>query len=168
VGSGAEGLRRVVSGRAPDGRSGVLFDGEATSVFRNRRDEVEFVSTDVWSVDSLSLVPHDLAASTDLRDLFTLAPGSTRFRVLSMPPTAEPSGWHRTSTIDYEYVVSGEVDLLMEDGSSVHLGSGDVNVQLGGLHQWWNRSSEPCVMVILMVGVESDEPPGLHEPREAP
>jgi len=161
-------LRRVVSGRAADGRSGVLADGEATSVFRNRRDDGEFVSTDVWSVDSLSLATDDAAATTDLRDLFTLAPGSTRFRILSMPPTAEPSGWHRTATIDYEYVVSGEVDLLMEDGTSAHLRAGDVNVQLGGLHQWWNRSTEPCVLVIVMVGVEGDEPPGLHEPREAP
>jgi hypothetical protein len=36
-------------------------------------------------------------------------------------------------------------------------------VQLGGVHQWWNRYEEPCVLVIVMVGVEDEEPPGVFD-----
>ena len=93
-----------------------------------------------------------------MTEIFDLAPGSSRFVIESMPPTPEPSGWHRTSTIDYEYIVSGKIDLAMGDGSVVTLEKGDVNVQLGGVHQWWNRYEEPCVLVIVMVGVEDEEP----------
>jgi quercetin dioxygenase-like cupin family protein len=78
-----------------------------------------------------------------------------------MAATAAPTGWHRTNTIDYEYIVSGRIDLLMEDGSSTTLEAGDVNVQLGGMHQWWNRYEEPCVLAIIMVGVPSDEEAGV-------
>jgi quercetin dioxygenase-like cupin family protein len=78
-----------------------------------------------------------------------------------MGPTPAPTNWHRTNTIDYEYIVSGRIDLLMEDGSAITLEAGDVNVQLGGVHQWWNRYQEPCVLLVVMVGVDSDEPPGV-------
>jgi len=150
-----------VSGPLADGRSGVLIDGEATSVYRYHGDHEGFVVTDVWSVDALSPDPTDRTPQTDLRDIFSLVPGSSRFRVETMAPTAAPTGWHRTSTLDYEYIVSGEIDLFMEDGSSARLAAGDVNVQLGGLHQWWNRSGAPCVMVIVMIGVESPHEPGV-------
>jgi len=162
----AEGLRRVVSGVGPDGRSGVLSDGEASGVYRFGGAYEGFVATDVWSVDELSLDTDDRTAATDLRDIFGLLPGSSRFRVETMPPTPAPTGWHRTSTIDYEYIVSGEMDLFMEDGTSARLVAGDVNVQLGGLHQWWNRSAGPCVMVIVMLGVPSPFEPGVTEEPE--
>jgi quercetin dioxygenase-like cupin family protein len=59
---------------------------------------------------------------------------------------------HTTDTIDFEYVVSGECYLELDDGAEVHLRAGDTVVQNGTRHRWANRSSEPCTLVVCIVG----------------
>jgi uncharacterized cupin superfamily protein len=68
----------------------------------------------------------------------------------------KPEIWHRTETVDYEYIISGEIDLMMDNGTAVTLRPGDCNVQLAGNHQWWNRSQEACVMAIVMLGIRPE------------
>jgi hypothetical protein len=155
--------RRVVNGKTDDGAWGVLADGTATEVERHLVEGSPFDVLHLWNAGTLALDTTDRTDAATLGEIFTLAPGSSRFFIESMGPTTAPTNWHRTNTIDYEYIVSGRIDLLMEDGSSVTLGPGDVNVQLGGMHQWWNRYEEPCVLVIVMVAVESDEKPGVPD-----
>ena len=62
-------------------------------------------------------------------------------------------GMHTTNTIDFEYIISGEVWLELDDGASVHLRAGDTVVQNGARHAWRNKGSEPCHIVVFMVGV---------------
>jgi quercetin dioxygenase-like cupin family protein len=64
----------------------------------------------------------------------------------------DQSGMHTTDTIDFEYIVSGEVWLELDDGVEVHLRSGDTVVQNGTRHAWRNKSSKPCQMVVCLVG----------------
>jgi len=73
-------------------------------------------------------------------------------------------GMHTTSTIDFEYIVSGEVWLELDDGASVRLCAGDTVVQNGTRHAWRNKSSEPCHIVVFMVGVPRN-PSGLEVAR---
>lgn len=40
----------------------------------------------------------------------------------------QPPLWHRTRTVDYVVVISGEIDLMVDD-SVVHLKAGDTVVQ---------------------------------------
>lgn len=155
--------RRVINGRTAEGTSGVLVDGDAGARESYDVEDGQFDIAHLWNVATLSLETTDQSGTARMADIFTLPPGSSRFFVMSMPPTEEPTGWHRTNTIDYEYIVSGRIDLLMEDGSSVTLEAGVVNVQLGGMHQWWNRYDEPCVLAVVMVGVPSDDPPGIPD-----
>ena len=159
--TGAPELRRVVCGRTRGGGWGVLEDATATATETMEVQGAPFGVAHLWAADERGLDPSDRAPLAALAEIFSLGAGSTRFFVESMAPTPEPTGWHRTNTIDLEYIVSGEIDLFMEDGSSVTLRQGDVNVQLGGVHQWWNRSADPCVLLIVMVGVPSEETPGL-------
>ena len=57
---------------------------------------------------------------------------------------------HRTRTIDYAIVMSGEIDLMLDD-KTVHLKPGDVVVQQATNHAWLNRGKEPCrVLIVLM------------------
>jgi len=63
-------------------------------------------------------------------------------------------GMHTTDTIDFEYVISGEVWLELDDGVEVHLRAGDTVVQNGTRHTWHNKGSEPCRMVLCMVGAQ--------------
>jgi quercetin dioxygenase-like cupin family protein len=65
---------------------------------------------------------------------------------------ADHPGMHTTDTIDFIYVVSGEVWLELDDGQEVHLRPGDTVVQNGTRHAWHNRGSDPCQMVGVLVG----------------
>ncbi len=56
---------------------------------------------------------------------------------------------HRTETIDYAVVISGEIDLQLDIGA-VHLRAGDVLVQQATLHDWVNRGSEPCRIAFVL------------------
>jgi len=49
-------------------------------------------------------------------------------------------------------VLSGEVWLELDDGAEVHLRPGDCVIQNGTRHAWRNRSTEPCVIAVALVG----------------
>ena len=62
------------------------------------------------------------------------------------------AGMHRTDTVDFNLIVSGEVWLELDDGAEVLLGAGDCVLQNGARHRWRNPSSEPCVMAVAQIG----------------
>lgn len=57
---------------------------------------------------------------------------------------------HRTRTCDYAVVMSGEIDMLLDD-SEIHLKAGDVLVQQGTNHAWVNRGTEPCRIAFVLI-----------------
>ena len=57
---------------------------------------------------------------------------------------------HRTETIDYVIVISGEIDMDM-DNSTVTLKAGDVMVQRGTNHAWINRGKERARLAFVLV-----------------
>ena len=57
---------------------------------------------------------------------------------------------HRTRSIDYAIVLSGEIDMLLDD-SDVQLKAGDVLVQQGTIHAWINRGKEPCRIAFILI-----------------
>ena len=59
-------------------------------------------------------------------------------------------GMHRTKTIDYAVILSGEIDMLLDD-SEVHLKAGDVVVQRGTNHAWVNRGDQPCRVAFILI-----------------
>jgi mannose-6-phosphate isomerase-like protein (cupin superfamily) len=59
-------------------------------------------------------------------------------------------GMHRTRTIDYAIVLSGEIDMLLDD-TEVHLKAGDVLVQQATNHAWVNRGTEPCRICFVLI-----------------
>ena len=60
---------------------------------------------------------------------------------------------HRTETIDYAIVLSGEITMVIDD-VDVHLKAGDVLVQCGTNHAWSNRSNAPCVVAFVLIDGE--------------
>jgi mannose-6-phosphate isomerase-like protein (cupin superfamily) len=62
---------------------------------------------------------------------------------------------HRTETIDYAIVLSGEITMVMDD-RDVLLKAGDIVVQCGTNHAWSNRSKEPCVIAFVLIDGEFD------------
>jgi mannose-6-phosphate isomerase-like protein (cupin superfamily) len=64
---------------------------------------------------------------------------------------AEP-GMHRSKTVDYGVVISGEVCLELDDGVRKLLRAGDCVIQNGTRHAWRNLSDRECVMAFVVVG----------------
>ncbi|HYR32683.1 MAG TPA: cupin domain-containing protein [Burkholderiales bacterium] len=62
---------------------------------------------------------------------------------------------HRTRSLDYAVVMSGEIDMLLDDGE-VHLKAGDVVVQQATNHAWVNRGKAPCRIAFILM--DSQEP----------
>ena len=84
-----------------------------------------------------------------------------------LAPGAKPPrhpGMHRTRSIDYLAVLSGEIDMLLDD-SEVHLKAGDVMVQRGTVHAWINRGKEVCRIAVAMI--DAKEPKQLAKETEA-
>ena len=62
---------------------------------------------------------------------------------------------HRTRTVDYAIILSGEIDMMMDD-STVHLKAGDVVVQQATNHAWINHSKAPCRVAFILM--DSQDP----------
>ena len=146
--------RRVVTGNNSQGKSYIVHDGPTPGTLS--RGAV--VVNEIWIDDPANPDP---TAARDPVDghTFNLEPpdNGSVLRVITFPPqypgpdaAREALGWHTTRTIDYAIVLSGEVDLELDEGV-VRLKAGDAMVQRGVNHAWRNRSDEPCTMAAILV-----------------
>ncbi len=138
-------VRRVVTGHDANGKATVMIDEIAKNVISSRPGANSAViwTTDSWPVDN------DGHEDTSTRKVGTTLPGGTVFRVVEFAPGVAPRN-HRTDSIDYAVVISGEIDMDL-DGTEVHLKAGDVLVQRGTIHNWINRGTEPCVIAFALI-----------------
>ncbi len=91
----------------------------------------------------------------DLGEKYAMGAGA------EMPENARHPFMHRTDSLDYAVVLSGEITMLLDDetGDRV-LRPGDVVIQRGTNHAWANRGDEPCVMMFVMLdGVTQRDAP---------
>jgi mannose-6-phosphate isomerase-like protein (cupin superfamily) len=176
--------RRVVTGLDSGGKARLLFDGPAPNVRLRRASGL--TSTLLWVTGES---PADVSGRTDKsqREIGVAPPPSgSIFRIVDFPPAAEagpvdnaamiremgvgksPGGeprhamMHRTRSVDYSVVISGEIDMLLDD-SEVHLKAGDVLVQQATNHAWVNRGHETCRIAFVLI--DAQEPDGLAASR---
>ena len=142
-------IRRVVTGHDKNGHAIVSIDENVKNVAQTRPGAEAAV---VWTSEGFP-VDNDGSADGSARDIgtATLANG-TVFRVVSFGPGVSPRN-HRTDSIDYATVISGEIDMEL-DGTSVHLKAGDLLVQRGTFHNWVNKGTAPCVIAFVLVGAK--------------
>ncbi len=138
-------LRRVVTGHDENGRAVVKIDEIAKNSQAGRPGRSACV---VWTTEAFP-VDNTGEADEGLRNVGTTLKNGTVFRVVEFAPGVSPRV-HRTDSIDYAVVVSGEIDMELDD-SVVHLKAGDVLVQRGTIHNWVNRGSEPCVIAFILI-----------------
>jgi mannose-6-phosphate isomerase-like protein (cupin superfamily) len=93
-------------------------------------------------------VPEDLDLNAALEELGSKLPGLADVMEHGNP------GMHTTDTVDIDVVISGEVDLELDDGKEVHLGPGDCVIQNGTRHAWRNRTTEPVVIFVTLLGAK--------------
>ena len=75
------------------------------------------------------------------------------FRIVRYEPGVTPRN-HRTDSIDYAVVISGSIEMELDDGIVVKLKAGDVLVQRGTIHNWVNRGTEPCVVAFVLISAK--------------
>ena len=141
-------VRRVVTGHDAVGRAVVKIDEIAQNI-SSRRAGVS--STVIWSTDTFPVVNE---GDDDLgqRKTGTTLENGTIFRVVRYEPGVVPRR-HRTDSIDYAVVISGEIDMEL-DGESVTLRAGDVLVQRGTIHNWVNRGKDVAIVAFVLVAAK--------------
>ena len=138
-------VRRVITGHDANGRAIVKVDEIAKHVYVGRPGAMV---CNVWSTEGFP-ASNDGDVDTGIQKLGTTLKNGTIFRILQFAPGVAPRN-HRTDSIDYIAVMSGEIDMELDD-STVHLRAGDVMVQRGTIHNWVNRGTEPCVLAVVLV-----------------
>jgi mannose-6-phosphate isomerase-like protein (cupin superfamily) len=64
-------------------------------------------------------------------------------------PGVDEDGFHTTRTIDFDFVVEGELTMLL-DADVVRLEAGDFVIQQAARHAWRNESAAPAVLLALL------------------
>lgn len=147
-------VRRVITGHDDSGRAIVAIDEVATHMTVGRPGAT---AVNVWTTEGFP-VSNDGNADAGLRKVGTTLPGGTIFRIIEFAPGLAPRN-HRTDSIDYGVIISGEIDMEL-DGTSVHLRAGDTFVQRGTIHNWINRGTAPCVLAVILIDARSVEAGG--------
>ena len=146
-GTGSPPVRRIVTGHNKSGRA-IFKSDDLLPVQPIPSGDAAFSL--VWTT---ATVPADNNDETDgrTRDAgLTLNQGSV-IRIVDMLPGGS-SPMHRTNSIDYGIVLSGEVELELDDGIVTTAGPGDIIVQRGTMHLWRNRSAtEKCRIVFILI-----------------
>ncbi len=169
-------IRRVVTGKDATGKSVVILDGAAANV--QARKELGNTNTVLWVTDSIPAHLSNSSDAGNRKVGVSPPPNGTIFRIVEYAPQKDITtdydtrvklmrsigigpegptrdhprdpGMHRTETLDYVAILSGEIDMLLDD-SEVHLNAGDVVVQRGTNHAWVNRGNEPCKVAFILV-----------------
>jgi hypothetical protein len=171
--------RRVVTGHNADGKSVFVSDAATPHVFR--RNPGSAIVMEMW--ETRTTPADNRGNDDAIARAFRLAPpkdGSV-LRIIDYPPDserlkalaaelAEPDdgsgrvhaadkrparhlGFHKTNSVDYAIVLSGEIYALMDEGE-VLLKTGDVLIQRGTNHAWSNRTEAPCRVAFVLIDAE--------------
>ena len=141
-------IRRVVTGHDEQGRAKVLIDEQVKNVISMRPGANSSV---IWSSEGFP-VYNDSNADPSGKKIATTIDNGSVFRIVSFQPGVSPRN-HRTDSIDYAVVMSGEIDMELDIGT-VHLKAGDVLVQRGTVHNWVNNGKEPCVIAFALISAK--------------
>jgi quercetin dioxygenase-like cupin family protein len=147
-------VRRVITGHDASGKAVVRIDEVARHAFTGRPGAT---GINVWTTQGFP-ANNDGAEDAGLRKVGTTLENGTIFRILEFAPGLAARN-HRTDSIDYIVVISGEIDMELDD-SKVHLKAGDVMVQRGTIHNWVNNGTAPCVLAVILIAAKSVEAGG--------
>jgi mannose-6-phosphate isomerase-like protein (cupin superfamily) len=171
--AGASEIRRVVTGLDANDKSVVMFDSrmplqsgpyglQAANLWVTNSFPLGFSFKDDTAVIPVGISPLD--NGTKFRvvefpqlDAATEAKMEPGFLMKAVGPVAPARGlpvthplMHRTRSVDYAVVLSGEIDMMLDD-TMVHLKPGDTIVQQATNHAWVNHGKETCrILFVLM------------------
>jgi mannose-6-phosphate isomerase-like protein (cupin superfamily) len=169
----ASDIRRVVTGLDANDKAIALFD----SVLPLAPGKSGNPATNLWITDSSP--PGFSSKEDNATKPIGLTPpdNGTVIRVVEFPPLSSDAEakmdpnlmmkvvgdhaptrglpvkhplMHRTRTVDYAIIMSGEMDMMLDD-AMVHVKAGDVVIQQATNHAWFNRGAEPCRVIFVLM-----------------
>jgi mannose-6-phosphate isomerase-like protein (cupin superfamily) len=163
----ASQFRRIVTGHDAEGKSVVVIDGPATSFgafweTRSAPADNKTAGDAAQSVHTLEpeasgsifryavIPPEDPNISREEREAATAKAFAQMRAEHCRPDTSRDPGMHKTKTVDYVILLSGEVTLLLDRGE-VNLKPFDVVVQRGTNHAWKNNGKEPALIAAVLI-----------------
>jgi mannose-6-phosphate isomerase-like protein (cupin superfamily) len=152
-------VRRVVTGHDANGKAVVASDERLTAV--SRRIGANITGCEMWSTDRMPVDNSAEAAAAQRagfvkRYNYVGTGEGTTFRITEWAP-GHARFTHRTETVDYAILLSGEIDLELENDEVVHLKPGDIVIQRGTTHTWVNRGSVPAVTAFILIDAKPAE-----------
>ena len=144
-------IRRVVTGHDAHGKAIVRIDDVGAHVASGRPNMTRQL---IWTTNDLPVHFAEDGEDKGAREIGTTIRNGSVFRAIEFEPGVAPRN-HRTDSIDYAVVMSGEIDMEMDD-TVVHLKAGDVLVQRGTIHNWMNKGTEPCVIAFILISSDSN------------
>lgn len=142
-----EQVRRVVTTHNKAGQAIVLSD------FRIDLPPIPGIDASgavAWTTGAVPADNVDDLEGSDRQAGATIRSGSV-FRVTEFGPGFE-SPMHRTHSIDYCAVISGELELVLDGDEVIALRPGDIVVQRGTSHVWRNPSTDTaCRIIVVMI-----------------
>ena len=177
-------FRLLVTGHDENGQSIFLSDRIAPHVMTVLQTPT-YAVTDFWKAFTLPADNGTATAKDPCEVPFVVAPpsGGCVFRVVEFPPdhhweskvaamggsapvdetakvatggTARHGQMHRTRSLDFAIILSGEIWAIMDVGET-RMVAGDVLVQRGTNHAWANRSERPCHVAFILIDAKPIE-----------
>jgi quercetin dioxygenase-like cupin family protein len=138
----APAIRRVVTGHNEQGLAVVALDevvqgSVVTQVWGTEQPLSDNVSD--WEYGSSQPGP--------------TVPSGSALRFVDINPGYR-SAMHRTNSVDYVFILEGELEMELDGGEWVHLRAGDIVVQRGTNHAWENKSDRVCRLASVLIAAE--------------
>jgi quercetin dioxygenase-like cupin family protein len=155
-------VRRIVTGHDANGKAVVASDERLTAVSAPNRPHIS--RCEIWSTDRMPADNSEAGEAAQRGGLvqrynYVGSGQGTVVRVTEFAPGA-PKFMHRTETVDYAILLSGECDLELDGGKTLHMTPGDIVVQRGTMHAWVNNGPVPCVFAFILIDADPAEAGG--------
>jgi hypothetical protein len=129
-------------------------NGEGKSYVESSREFPDDSLEYLWDEPGLQDL-HDLIGRADpgsVAPQYEPSPGSFKWMYYLRPPASEAAshlGMHVTRTIDFNFVVSGHQQCILDE-DTVELEQGDVIIIKAANHRWHNASGAPSAMLYML------------------
>jgi quercetin dioxygenase-like cupin family protein len=134
-------MRRLITGVDAAGRSCIIRETEFATPATAPPMEL------IHQTESVP-PPARPAGSGEQHDL-GVPPGIARWIFVQFQP-GQRSRVHHTDTIDFDTIIAGQVDLLLDDGAH-RLGPGDC-VVVNGVDHAWQAGPDGCTSSVVVIG----------------
>ena len=139
-------MRRLIAGLDANGRSCVVKETRMDHAVGGA--DREGVAVRSLYQTTTAPLPSRPPGRSEFRDL-AVRPGCTQWLVSRWGPH-ERAAPHHTDTLDFDLVVAGTMELILDDGAHL-LEPGDCAV-ITGVDHGWRAGPEGCTLSVVLVG----------------